>query len=577
MMLASAMVELVGIASFVPFAVLATSPEALSGSPTARTVMEFFPSEPGRRLVALGVVVLLLFIGGNLMRAWTHWACAKLVWEENERLSNELLGRYVRRPFTWFLGHNTSDLARDVVEEVGNLVQQIFMRVLSLVSKFFMAFFIAVGILVVDPIVAIVTVVSLVLAYSFLYSVLKRRIDDLGGMRLVFSQRHHKTVLEALSSVKEAKSARWTGFLEEHACLMADRRQLMILSSVLMELPLMLAETLAVAAILGVTIHFAATSADLQQAVARSVLYLVATIRITPLLQAIYCELVGFRFYLPVLERLEKELTSTESGDVSPSLCPAFERAIVLKDVRFAYPGGENESVRGVGLEIQQHQCVALVGPTGGGKTTLADILAGLLEPTAGTFTIDDEVLGPLERAAWRGCVGYVPQEIYLCDDTVLKNIALGVPLERIDRERVVRAAKLARIHDFIESELERGYDTPLGERGISLSGGQRQRLGIARALYDDPQLLIFDEATSALDNQTERAIMEALETLGRQKTMLLVAHRLSTVRKCDKIYFIKDGRVIAEGTYEQLARECADFQALLPHQSMSPGASLEA
>lgn len=577
-MLLSAAVELMGIASFVPFATFATDPESSRSNPSFQVLLRLFPQMSNPQLLGLmGAAVLGLFVAGNVVRAVTQWACAKLAWEENERLSKELLARYMAKPFVWFLGYNTSDLARDVVEEVNNLVQNILMRFLTLVSRVFIAFFIALGILWVDPKVAVVTVTALALSYAALYTVLRQRIDDLGGRRLMCSQKHHKTVLEALSSIKEAKSLRdLRRFRQEHAECVGDMRRLMISSSVLMELPLMLAETLAVATMVCVTVYFALSSADPQQTIGKSVLYLVATIRITPLLQSIYSEMVAFRFYLPVLDRLEVEFARSLPEQASLLKPLSFERGISLREVSFSYPGSENEAVRGASLDIGKNECVAFVGPTGGGKTSLADLISGVLEPTCGKLLVDGECLNPSISAAWRERVGYVPQEIYLCDDSVLRNIALGVPADEIDRVRVETVARTAKIHDFIVNDLERGYDTVLGERGINLSGGQRQRIGIARALYADPEVLIFDEATSALDNQTERAIMETIEKLGRQKTVILVAHRLSTVKNCDRIFVIRDGSVVGRGTYEELAAGCPDFQALLPHQSMSQGASLD-
>ncbi len=204
-----------------------------------------------------------------------------------------------------------------------------------------------------------------------------------------------------------------------------------------------------------------------------------------------------------------------------------------------------------------------MVGSTGSGKTTIVDVLLGLLEPDSGALIVDGEEISSGQMPRWQRSVGYVPQSIFLADDTIEANIAFGISPRAVDRDAVQRAAKIANLHDFILRDLPEGYATPVGERGVRLSGGQRQRIGIARALYRDPQLLILDEATSALDNLTERAVMDAVHNLGGQKTIILVAHRLSTVRECDCIHLVEDGRVVASGPYDELIHESEEFRAL--------------
>jgi ABC-type multidrug transport system fused ATPase/permease subunit len=207
---------------------------------------------------------------------------------------------------------------------------------------------------------------------------------------------------------------------------------------------------------------------------------------------------------------------------------------------------------------------VGLVGQTGSGKTTLVDILLGLLEPVEGSLLVDGTPIGQHNVRAWQRCIGHVPQEIFLVDDTVVANIAFGISPAEVDMAAVERAARIANLHGFVTDELEAGYQTLLGERGVRLSGGQRQRVGIARALYRDPEVLVFDEATSALDNITERAVIDAVGTLEREKTIIMVAHRLSTVRQCDLIYLLERGRVAALGSYDELMRRSAHFKTMV-------------
>lgn len=238
----------------------------------------------------------------------------------------------------------------------------------------------------------------------------------------------------------------------------------------------------------------------------------------------------------------------------------------MLEDVRFAYPKAARAAINGASLEIPMGARVGFVGATGSGKTTTIDIILGLLEPTAGRLVVDCTTIGKENVRAWQVNLGYVPQHIYLADDTVAANMALGVPPKKIDQEAVEQAARLACIHDFIIEELPQGYLTKVGERGVRLSGGQRQRIGIARALYYAPKVLLFDEATSALDNSTEKMVMQSLQTLGRDRTIIFIAHQLTTVQSCDVIYLFAGGRIIARGSYDELTANSAEFQAMAAH-----------
>ena len=229
---------------------------------------------------------------------------------------------------------------------------------------------------------------------------------------------------------------------------------------------------------------------------------------------------------------------------------------MALRDVTYAYPSGEAPALRGVSFTVARHRSVAIVGRTGSGKTTLVDVLLGLLTPQSGLVAVDGAPVAPERRRAYRRLFGYVPQSIFLLDDTVARNVAFGVPDDAIDLEAVRRACRQAQIADFVEQELPLGYATEVGERGIRLSGGERQRIGIARALYQEPQVLIFDEATSALDVHTEAAVLRALAGIARERTLVTIAHRLDTVRRADHVVVLERGRVVDEGPpAEVLAR----------------------
>jgi len=233
-----------------------------------------------------------------------------------------------------------------------------------------------------------------------------------------------------------------------------------------------------------------------------------------------------------------------------------FKKNITLKHLNYNYPNTKRKALKDINLVIPARSFTALVGPTGSGKTTMIDIILGLISPQEGTLEVDGQLIDKYNSRAWQSIIGYVPQNIYLSDDTITANIAFGVDVKDINHESVYRAAKIANLHEFITTELPLEYKTTIGERGVRLSGGQRQRIGLARAIYHDPKVLIFDEATNALDNYTEKAIMESIYNLSNEITIILIAHRLNTVKGCDTIFYLQEGKLIEQGTYEELVQK---------------------
>jgi ABC-type multidrug transport system fused ATPase/permease subunit len=284
-----------------------------------------------------------------------------------------------------------------------------------------------------------------------------------------------------------------------------------------------------------------------------------AGLRIFPAIQLMYLSLTTLRTTAATLDSVHRDYMEVVMQDGPRARRRHGTAPLRLKDhlelheILYSYPLAERAALAGLSLEVRANTTVGIVGGTGAGKTTAVDVLLGLLHPQAGTLRVDGTAITPANLRSWQGVLGYVPQQIYLIDDSVSANIAFGIQPESRNQAAIETAARVANLHDFVLSELPQGYDTPVGERGVRLSGGQRQRIGIARALYHDPDVLILDEATSALDNLTERAVMDAVHALGHQKTIIMIAHRLSTVRNCDRIFLLEQGRVSAAGTYEEL------------------------
>jgi len=276
----------------------------------------------------------------------------------------------------------------------------------------------------------------------------------------------------------------------------------------------------------------------------------------------IYSSFTQVTFASPSIEKLYNDFKNLNSVKLDQKkVTLPLNKVISLKNISYNYPNASITSLKNINLRINAKETVGIIGATGSGKTTIVDIILGLLEAQKGTLEIDGKIINRHNSQSWRYSIGYVPQHIYLSDDTVEANIAFGQETKDINKEDILKASKIANLHEFVMQELPNQYQTTIGERGVRLSGGQRQRIGIARALYFNPQVLILDEATSALDNQTEKFVMDAVNNLSKFKTVILIAHRLSTVKKCDKIFLLEKGQLKNEGTFDELMDINKDFR----------------
>ncbi|MBI3926767.1 MAG: ABC transporter ATP-binding protein [Armatimonadetes bacterium] len=567
LMLLSAVADVAGIAGWYPFVAFVTDPEAAKSRYWVQRLYDGlgFPSDTSFA-VFLALSVLSLFLVANGIRALTAWQTYRLAWSERHRLSSALMSRYLSRPYVWYLDRNTAELLGNLGVETQHMVKCLLAQC-TLISKGILVLLVSIGLLILDIRVALTSAVVLATIYLLVYVRFRARLTRLGAERMKEVRQGHQVAMEAFAAIKEAKvPPDLEEFLRRFRDHSRRHNQLMALSEIVEDVPSYLTEMLSVGAILTAAIYFVLT--DRAEAISLVTIYIVATLRLAPALHKLYRTFIQIRFHLPSLEMVHRELQG-DAGEVPGAIDELLElkSGISLRQASLTYPNAQTAAIQDVTLHIPKDRTLALVGQTGAGKTTIADVVAGLLIPQEGRLEVDGVPLDLSRSFAWRRNVGYVPQEIFLLDDTVRRNIAFGVPDHSVDDEAVVRVAQTASIHDFIVNELEQGYDTVLGERGISLSGGQRQRIGIARALYRDPQVLIFDEATSSLDGLTEQAVLQALQTLAHRKTMLVIAHRLSTVKHCDDICLVAAGRVKAQGSFEGLMASEPAFAALAHFQ----------
>jgi ATP-binding cassette, subfamily B, bacterial PglK len=577
---AMALIQTIGIASIMPFMNLVGNPELIEESHWLAWLHERAGFDGYRPfLMLVGAMVLVVMAFSNGFTAMTNWLLIRFAWRQENKVAVRLLARYLHEPYTFYLNHNTADLAKNILAEVREVIRGVIKPGMIIFAQVVVTVCIFSLLALVDPILAASSALVLGGAYAVLYSVVRRRQARLGSIRLAASAERFKAAAEALGGIKETMVlGRQDLFLKRFAKPARRFSSVNASNALITTLPRYALETLAFGGIIVIILYLLYTQNNFGQVMAIVSVFALAGYRLMPALQEIFHGLAKIRFYGAALDDLHYDLVarplpasmnaSRSNDDADPLL---FEDRITLNRISFQYPDQEGWVVRDLTLEIPRNTTVGFVGSTGSGKTTLADIILGLLEPQEGEIRIDGAPLTRTNITQWRRKLGYVPQHIFLCDDTLTNNIAFGIPENAVDRDALERAARIANLHDYIET-LPAGYNTVVGERGVRMSGGQRQRIGIARALYHDPEVLIMDEATSALDGSTEYGVMEAMRTLASSKTCILIAHRLSTLTDCDLIFVLKDGQITATGTHSSLFRSDATF-----HTMIRPGTELPA
>ena len=409
--------------------------------------------------------------------------------------------------------------------------------------------------------------IVLISAYASIFFIVNKYLAFIGKKRLEANEQRYKAVSEGFGAIKEVK----LGGLEEAFSLNFNRpaknfASYHASSQAILQLPRYLLEAILFGGMLLLMLYLLGEEAYSKNFLPLIALYAFAGYRVMPAVQLVYSSFSQLRYHQAAFENLHKDYMSIFINEVNLedfSEPISFNKTIQLQDVSYAYPLAEKTALKDINMTIKCKQTIAFVGSTGSGKTTLADIILGILSPENGSLIIDEQTITEKNKRGWQKLIGYVPQNIYLADASVAENIAFGVEPSKIDYDQVKKAAMVANLDNFIEEDMPDGYKSEVGERGVRLSGGQRQRIGIARAMYHKPDILILDEATSALDNVTEHEVMDAINAVGQEITIILIAHRLSTVQSCDNLYFLQDGRIEDHGTFDELMKKNQKFKSM--------------
>jgi ATP-binding cassette, subfamily B, bacterial PglK len=567
-----AFAQAIGVASVMPFIALVMEPEIVFDNQWLTWAYEIFNFRSLNRFIIFsGVVMFSVIIFSNTISAFATWLKLRFAWMNNHRLSRRLLEKYLSMPYTYFLNQNSSELSNNVLSEVNHLTSDYLIPLLTIITKALISIFILGMLLWVDVVISLIALLLLGGAYGLIFWRIKINLKTRGAKRLKANQMRYKTVYEAFGGIKEIKAmSRESFFLRRYSIESLKHARLMSWNAVIGQIPRFAMEGIAFGSIIIFVLVLLTTRGDYRQVIPLASLFAFAGYRLMPAMQELFTSFTRMQFNISVLDRIYEDLTADTNlkNHIRETMVDfpeplSFNHEIKLDNVSYNYPNTNIAVIKDINLKIEHNSSVAFIGSTGAGKTTLVDILLGLLLPQQGSMSVDGTIITEDNLKGWQRNIGYVPQQIYLSDDTITRNIAFGIPDEDIDKDRLIEAAKTANLYSFIMKELPSGFDTIVGERGIRLSGGQRQRIGIARALYDNPNVLVFDEATSALDGITEEAVLSAMKNASKLKTLIIIAHRLTTVKGCDVVYMIDKGKIVASGTYNELLKNDPTFQKM--------------
>ncbi len=527
-------------------------------------------------IIAMLVMLAVLFVVKNTLSVFcTYWQ-ARYAFTNSAKLSSEMLRLYMRSPYPMHLRRDTAEMITVIQDFVPMSFNKVVIPLLTIITEAGAALAIGAVLIAMEPTITLFTGLSLTLGAGLFYLLFRGRYQFQGQRMVRLSKRCLALARDGLGSVKEARVlGREKYFFESYAQARGSYAKMLTTFSTLNVMPRAAIETLALLAMLSAIIFILVDGRDMSGAMAVFGLFAVAAIRLLPSASRIVFYMSQLRYGEAATKKIVTEYLTLKGEEPLPPGPDGgdltFDAELVMDDISFSYPDREHSAVSHINLSIPRGWSVGLVGTSGAGKSTLGDMILGLLPPTKGRMTVDGkDVFANLP--AWHGRVGYVPQAIHILNTTLRENIAFGLAAKDIDDENVRNAIRMAHLESVVE-DLPDGLDTMLGEQGVRLSGGQRQRVGIARALYHDPELLVLDEATSALDSETEREITLAIEDLAKAKTTIIIAHRLSTVKHCDRLYFLKDGRVAAEGSFDEMTEADADFRRMVEMARLDAGA----
>ncbi len=570
------------IVSIYPFLTVISEPQRIHEVHQLSRVYDWFEfTSDYSFLVALGLFSFTTILLSNLIQMLKTYVVKRYSLMRVHSISLRLLSSYLRQPYEFFLDRHSGSMTKSILSEAGQVVQQFIGPATELIASLITVLFILIFLFWMNPGITIAAVLVIGGVYGVTFFFCRARLKQLGERRLKTNGDRFRIANEALGGVKDVKIlGREASYVKKFQGPSIEMAYTMVKFNIFSSLPKFVVQPVAFGGIIVICLVLIdrstfGVSGNLSEIVPLLGVFALAAQKLMPELSNLYHSLTQLQYAAAAVDGVASDMALAVGTDSLPVQLPkpiGLRKYLRLDDVTYRYPKAEDAGITNLSLTIHSGERIGIVGSTGAGKTTLVDIILGLLQPESGRLIVDDVALTSDRLRAWQQTVGYVPQEIFLVDASVAENIALGMLNRELDLPRIVASAKMAQLDDFITSDLPDDYQSQVGERGVRLSGGQRQRIGIARALHHDADLIVFDEATSALDNLTERDVMSAIDGLAGDKTILMIAHRLSTIRNCDRIIVLENGRLVAFGSWDELIAENAEFQSLV--RSVEPAKS---
>ena len=574
LMLIGAGLETLGVGLIPAFVALLGNPEIIEKQKTLNWLyIQSGATSHQIFLLWVSTILLAIYLIKNVYLAiLTYWQYYFL-YEKQISLSSRLLRSYLNSSYTFHLQRNSADLVRNVTSEIPQIFSVVLIPMLILVTETMVMSCIGILLAIAEPASSAIAAIFLGISIFWLNRTINKQMSGQGLIRQEQSGQMIQWVNQSLGGIKETKVlGREIFFLDAFTKSTQAFGKANLFVGLATQLPNLFIDTVLIASVLLIVIFSLIQGREIQSILPMLSLFAIASLRLMPSAKRIVSTITNIRYFKHSVDLIYQDLISLETTSNSLEIVHRskgsliqFANLIELRNIKYQYPNASQSSLLGISLSIIKGQSIAFVGSSGAGKTTIIDIILGLLTPSQGEILVDGkDILTNI--ASWQQQIGYIPQSIYLSDDTIRNNIAFGLATNEIKEEQVWAAIKAAQLEELVHG-LPDQLDTLVGERGIRLSGGQRQRIGIARALYHNPEVIIMDEATAALDNTTEREFMFALESMTEQKTMIMIAHRLSTVKNCDRLYLIKNGMVSDSGTYDELISKNKDFQIMAHYQ----------
>ena len=569
MIITMAFIDMLGIASILPFIAILTNPQLIETNYILKSAFEFTSAfgvvTDQQFLFVLGIFVFLFLLFSLSFKAITFYFQVRFISMREHSLAKRLVERYLHQPYSWFLSRHSAELGKTILSEISKVVGKGLASLLNLIAQSAVTIAIIILLILVEPKLTMIVGFTLGAAYLLIFKSTQSFVNRIGKESVKVNATRYIALNEAFSAAKEIKLGGIEKiYIERFSEPSKSLAKYSAFLAIIGQIPRFALEAITFGGMILVTLYLMSKAGNFISTAPILALYAFAGYRLMPALQQIYFSITLLNFTIPAIDSVYDDLKSLQP--YSPSRIEKalpLKKDITLKNLHYNYPNATRIALKDINFIIQARSTVGLVGSTGSGKTTTVDIILGLLEAQKGTLEVDGKAINKNNRNAWQRSIGYVPQRIFLSDNSVAANIAFGIDPKDINQDAVEHASKIANLHEFIINELPLQYQTTVGENGVRLSGGQRQRIGIARALYHKPQVLILDEATNALDNLTERAVMDAVQKLRKNMTIIIIAHRLSTLKNCDNILLLEKGELKEQGTFEKLMQVNQKFKEI--------------